>query len=83
MSQLQTEGRIEGRTDGRTDRPSFIGPFCPRPGIQKVKRQHGKLNKKNTLWVKVLKIVTLSYFLSEMKKKILPKKFLTLNKILP
>ena len=25
-----------GQTEGRMDRPYFIGPFQPRPGVQKI-----------------------------------------------
>ena len=34
---LRTDGRwMEGRTEGQTDWPNFIGPFRPRPGVQKL-----------------------------------------------
>ena len=31
----KTYGQTEGRTEGQTDRPYFIGPFQPRPRVQK------------------------------------------------
>ena len=36
MNQCRENLQTDGRTDGRwTDRPYFIGPFRPRPGVQK------------------------------------------------
>ena len=31
----KTYGETEGRTEGRKDRHYFIGPFRPRPGVEK------------------------------------------------
>ena len=35
MSQFLENLRTDGRTDGRTDTPYFVGPFWPRPRVQK------------------------------------------------
>ena len=35
MSQFWENLQTDWRTDGRTDGPYFIGPFRPRPGVQK------------------------------------------------
>ena len=51
-----------GWKDGQTDEPYFIGPSWPRSWVQKIKRQHGNLNKKNTLWVCVLILVKQKLF---------------------
>ena len=35
-----------GQTEGRMDRPYFIGPFQPRPGVQKKKK-----SKNSSFWL--------------------------------
>ena len=51
-----------GWNDGQTDETYFIGASWPRSWVQKVKRQYGNLNKKNTLWVSVLILVKQKLF---------------------
>ena len=36
MSRKLTDRQKDGRTEKQMDRPYFIGPFQPRPGVQKL-----------------------------------------------
>ena len=48
LENLRTDGRTDGRTEELMDGPYCIGPFRPRPGVQKLEKHSWRSIKSNT-----------------------------------
>ena len=63
---LQTDGKTDRRAEGGKDRPYFIGPFRPRPGVQKRKILVQDHNNKY-ITTQEFNMLTAKFFVAKLK----------------